>query len=497
MKDRDVKVPSNLDAGQKVEIDEQQKFELFELEAVEKQNVFDEVKLKRILRKVDVRIIPTMMVLYFLAYLDRSNIGNARLANYEADLNLNEDHFYWSLQVFYFGYSLCEIPANYMLKKLRPSRWIGLIMLLWGITSTCLAACWNFGSLFSARLLLGIFEAGLFPGIVFYLSFWYSKKEMAFRMALFYSGMSMSGLLGGLIAFGVMRIEGHLRAWQYLYIIEGVPTILVGALTFFLLPDYPETAKFLTEEERNFLVARLRHENNSDTGTEVQHDHRKMILEAFKEPRTYLFAIACIAYSLPGVALNLFLPTIVKALGHSDVKAQAMAAAPYAPAAVCSVLFAFFSDKFTQRAYFLMLVAGLAVVGFLLQLVLVSPDAQYGAMFLVAIGLWSMAPLCMAWVATNFAPAMKRGIATAFIIACGNLVSSFGSQMYRNDDKPRFVRANSINLAICAVLFISCGILRWHLAAENKKRDKMLAEGKYDPNRTADHDRDPVYRFTL
>ncbi|KAG1157825.1 hypothetical protein G6F36_014212 [Rhizopus arrhizus] len=191
---------------------------------------------RALLWKLDLRIIPLIGALYLCSFLDRVNIGNARLAGLTTDLNISPNAYNAALSIFFAGYVLFEVPSNMILKVVGPSKWIPIVMLSWGTVMACMAACKNSAGLLASRFFLGITEAGLFPGIIFYLSLWYT---------LFFSCSTLAGAFGGVLAYGIMQMDGvgGLHGWQWIFIIEAIPTLLLAFAAYALLPDFPENSK--------------------------------------------------------------------------------------------------------------------------------------------------------------------------------------------------------------------------------------------------------------
>ncbi|CAG8794587.1 29256_t:CDS:10 [Gigaspora margarita] len=211
---------------------------------------------KRLLQKIDLRIIPIVTILYIIGFLDRVNIGNAKLAHLELDLSLTGDEYNWVLGIFFLGYVLFEVPSNIALIKIKPSIWISTFMVGWGIIMTGMVK--NFSELMAARLLLGVFQSGLFPGVVFYLTKWYKKSERTYRISLFFSGATIAGAFNGLFAYAITNLNGkfNLHGWQWLFILDGVITVIIAFFSYFLISDYAETTSWLTEDERKLAVDR-------------------------------------------------------------------------------------------------------------------------------------------------------------------------------------------------------------------------------------------------
>ncbi|RJE27387.1 transporter [Aspergillus sclerotialis] len=229
---------------------------------------------KALIWKQDLRIVPLCAAVYLLCYLDRSNIelagltekGNAKIMNSDegndllTETKMTSYQYTIALMVFLIAYALFEVPSNYFLKKLKPSRWIAFLMLSWGAATMGLGGAHNYAQVTGIRFLLGVMEAGLFPGFVYYLTFWYRNSERSIRVALILASATLAGAFGGAIAYGVGHMNGvhGLSAWRWLFIIEGAPSCASAFLVWLILPDYPESANWLSHEEKELATQRLK-----------------------------------------------------------------------------------------------------------------------------------------------------------------------------------------------------------------------------------------------
>ncbi|EAU34201.1 conserved hypothetical protein [Aspergillus terreus NIH2624] len=223
---------------------------------------------KRLVRKIDIRLLPMIIIMYIMNYLDRNNIASARLAGLPEDLGLVKNQYQTCVSILFVGYLLMQIPSNLMLNKFgKPAIYLPCAMMLWGIISTCTAAAQNFAGLVVIRFFLGFVEAAYFPGCLYFLSAWYTRKELGFRTAALYSGSLLSGAFSGLIAAGITdNMEGArgLRAWRWLFIIEGAITIVIAVVSIFVLPNFPRTTSWLSEEEKQLAAWRLEEDIGED-----------------------------------------------------------------------------------------------------------------------------------------------------------------------------------------------------------------------------------------
>lgn len=217
---------------------------------------------RKLVAKIDLRVIPLLCILYLLAFLDRVNISNANIFGLSTELNLNPrtNQYNTALVIFFVPYILFEIPSNVLLKKFRPHVWLSGCMFMFGLVTLLQGFVTSYGGLLTTRFFLGVFESGMFPGSFYLIGMWYRRSEAQKRYSFFFSSTTLAGAFGGLLASAIGLMEGMrgYRGWRWIFILEGLLTCVVAIAFFFLLPDFPEDAKWLTEEERNYVQARLR-----------------------------------------------------------------------------------------------------------------------------------------------------------------------------------------------------------------------------------------------
>lgn len=220
---------------------------------------------------MDLRLIPMLAALYLLSFLDRGNIGNAKIQGLQTDLKLTGPQYNLCATVFFFTYCAFEIPSNLLLKRFRPSIWLPSIMVAWGTVMTLMGLVKSYHGLLVARIFLGVAEAGLYPGVAYYLTMWYCTEELALRQGLFFSAASVAGAFSGLLAYAIAKMHGvgGLAGWQWIFILEGLLTVVVAILAFFILHDFPDTAGFLSVEEKAWVVHRLKYQGSKKSGRNV------------------------------------------------------------------------------------------------------------------------------------------------------------------------------------------------------------------------------------
>ncbi|CAL3967753.1 unnamed protein product [Diplocarpon coronariae] len=394
----------------------------------------------KLVRKIDLHLVPVLWIMYVLNYMDRTNIGNAKSAGMDVDLKLEGGRYAWVISIFFFGYLIMEVPSNMLLSRSRPSLFLPAIMLVWGALCAAMASVRNYGSILAFRFILGCIESGFFPGVLFVMSCWYKTAEIGKRFAIFYSAAVMSGAFGGILAGA---ITGHLdgahgiAGWRWLFIVEGVATVGVATIATFILLDFPHTSTALTPEQQQLAAVRIIVDSQEASGGE-----RLSHWEAFKaaaiDPATYAFMLLLVLDSGAGT-ISYFIPTITKTLGYSTTTAQYMTVPVYMTAAVTLNVLAWNADRVGERRWHV--TASLAL-GFVCALVCArvqTPVVRYVMLCFVAAGIWSALPLVIAWASKTIAfPAEKRAIAIAMINAVGNLSSVYGSQIWPGSSGPRY-----------------------------------------------------------
>ncbi|KAH8894776.1 MFS general substrate transporter [Thozetella sp. PMI_491] len=439
----------------------------------------------KILRKMDIRLLPMLALLYLLSFLDRGNIGNAKIEGLQEDLHLLPNEYNLCLTVFFFTYAAFEVPSNLILKKWRPSRWLPTIMIAWGTVMTLMGIVQGFSGLLAARLFLGVAEAGLYPGVAYYLTMWYCRGEIQLRQALFFSAASIAGAFSGLLAFAISKMDGAggLEGWRWIFILEGIATVVVAIVAFFVLHDFPETARFLTEEERAFVVFRLKYQGQA-TGEgsrppvpQAEEFRWKYVRDAFTDVQIWVNIFVYWGIVCPLYGISLFLPTIINNLGYTSSKAQLMTVPIYITAAILAVVFAYLSDRVGKRSPFIVCFLLIMIVGFSMCISSTDPHVVYGGVFLVACAIYPAFPGVVTWLSNNLSGSYKRTAGMAIQIGVGNLGGAMASNFYRQADSPRYRLGHGLELGFISGGIIAALVLTFGYATINKKREQKLREG--------------------
>ncbi|EUC64534.1 MFS transporter, partial [Rhizoctonia solani AG-3 Rhs1AP] len=442
---------------------------------------------KRLIRKMDLHVCPWVMLIYLVSFLDRVNIGNARLFGMEADLGMKGSQYQTAVSVLFVTYLLFEVPSNLVIKKLRPSRYVAFITFAWGVVATLTGIVQSYGGLITCRLILGLFEAGLFPGMAVYLTFWYTRKELALRIGYLFVSSALAGAFGGLLATAIGQMDGvaGLRGQvpnrvefldtfhTHTHPSRGIPSVLLGLLTPFVLADSPETASWLTPAEKAYV--RARQGESADAQKFHWHDVRK----CFSDPKVYAFAVAQFGCDTMLYGFSTFLPTIISQLGRWNVTQTQLLTVPcYILGAVTYLATAYLSDRYQIRGWFCVAGGLISVLGYLILLVPVSSGGHYTGCFLVAMGLYVVVGIPLSWLPNNIPRYGKRTSATGFQLMIGNASGVMAPFLYATNEKPRYTRGHAVSLAMVALATCVYGLLAVVYARINARRDRGEEEYK-------------------
>jgi len=494
---------------------------------------------KRVLWKLDSHVLPPLALLWLANFIDRSNIGNAKIVGLVTDTHLVGNQFNTALAVFYVSYLMVEMPSNWILKRMGANRWLPIIVFLWGTVTTLTGLVHNFGGVLGIRLVLGACEGGLLPGMILYLSTLYKRNELQLRVGIFYASASLSGAFGGLLADAIIKMDGvgGLEGWRWIFILEGIVTVLFSIMAAFILPADLASARFFTSEEREFAVARFNRdlppsavptaegeknsldekqsESRREDATEdlispgdVQEEHFEWreVMRGVLDIQVWLTGFAYFGFIVSLYSYSLFLPTIVAGLGYSGGAAQLHTVPPYVPAVVLTVVVAYLSDRLQWRGILICICLPVAIAGYIVAITAKTNTGRYAAVFLMAAGVYPSGPSILSILPNNSSGHYKRATTTALQLAianCGGFVATFA---YTPDQSPRYIRGHTIALSFLILAWVLTAANVCYCAWENKAR----AEGRRQDNitkyqelwdsgktRAPIGDRHPDFRFVL
>ncbi|KAI9840715.1 MAG: hypothetical protein M1837_001338 [Sclerophora amabilis] len=439
----------------------------------------------RVVRAMDWRVPPLLAALYLLSFLDRSNVGgagensNARIAGMEEDLELEGDRYDWLLTIFYISYIMFEFWAL-MWKLVPPHLWAAIVVMAWGTIATLQGATTNWAGMMACRFFLGASEAAFAPGVPFLLSFFYLRHELGARIGIFLSAAPLANTFAGALAYGITSGHSKLANWRLLFIVEGLPTCIMSIVAFFYLPDAPETARFLNEDERRIARARVIRQvgHGERTGTVDVKD----IVATLLDVKAWIQALMYFSCNVSFSSLPVFLPTILEQMGFSSIDSQGLTAPPYFLSFVVVIVSCIVADRTRQRGlciFFLSLVGG---VGYIVLATVDGVYPRYAGVFLAAAGIFPAISNILAWVLNNQGSDTRRGTGIVILNILGQCGPLLGTRLYPKSAQPRFVKGHYVCAAFMffnALLAIS---LRSLLVYENKKRERKsaLADGHGD-----------------
>lgn len=438
--------------------------------------------------------------MYFFNSVDRSNLGNAETDGMSTDLHFKGQEYSLLILLFYVPFGLCDLPLNLLTKKFSGRYMLSGLMFGWGALSMIQVACKGFGSLLAVRLLIAALEAGFFAGTVFYMTLFYTRGELGFRIAIYFGSALLAAAFSGLISFGVFHIEGtSLKGWQYLFIIEGAMTVIFAVMAFWWLPESPHTAWFLKEEEREAARTRLLRDGSQSVGSEFS------FKECFSTWHNWKFIIWCIiAFTYP-VAFSTssnFLPLILKRLGYSTVVTNLLTVPPNFFGFLVLLAVTYHSDRVRERTFHIIGALTLSMIGLII-LAAVNTESSRGvayfATFLVAAGAYIPSCLVHSWHNNNNVNENSRAATTGLLVGISNLGGILSSATFRTNYAPRYAPtliATACCNATCIIFTFGLGI--W-MRQENKRRNEAqgvtLNAEDVDTNQIEGGEKDPRWRY--
>ncbi|EMC93083.1 hypothetical protein BAUCODRAFT_77488 [Baudoinia panamericana UAMH 10762] len=425
---------------------------------------------RRVIRKLDSRLLPLVFFLYMLAVLDRSNLGNAKLAGLTKDINLAGLRYNWLGTVFYIAYILSQWLCMGW-KQFKPHYWCAGVVFFWGLIATVQAGVTSWPGLMVCRVFLGIAEACYGPGVPLYLTFFYPREKVGFRHGIFISGAAMANAYGGALAYGITQIKGHLAPWRILFLIEGLPTCFFAILVFFLLPDGVIQAKFLTDREKEVALHFVARNQRLDVG-KPQGLRFSEVLEGLRDPKSFIPAFCYFGCNVSYASLPLFVPTIISEMGKfSPATSNGLSAPPYLACFFVIIILCFFSDYFKMRGPFCALAASLGAIGFIIQATCTTTGVRYFGIFL-SVQIFASVALLLAWVANIHATESKRAGGYTVLATIGQCGPLLGTNVFPASEKPYYRKGMWISAAFCLLVAVLSGILSCWLIYENRKMEK-------------------------
>ncbi|KAL2820581.1 major facilitator superfamily domain-containing protein [Aspergillus cavernicola] len=438
------------------------------------------VEEQQIVKKLDRRLVPFLALLYLLSFLDRSNIGNAKIAGLTEDLNLSSSQYEWLLTAFYITYILFEW-MTLLYRVFPPHIYISICVCGWGLVASFQSLATTFGMMVFLRAVLGITEAAFGPGVPFYLSLFYKREELAFRTGLFVSAAPLASSFASSLAWLIVKSssDGPIAPWRTLFLVEGFPSIIVAVFAWFMIPDSPGTAAFL--EPRQRMVAQLRMGDGSKP--EYPGNRRRFnwseVGKTLADPKSYITAFMFFSCNVAFSSMPVFLPTILQDMGYTPTNSQALSAPPYLLAFISVLLTSYLSDRSRSRSPYLIFHALLSSTAYTTialaghyhaSLPTLHTLIRYICIYPATAGFFSTITLIITWSMDNRVAKEGKGASVAILNIIGQCGPLLGTRLYPEDDGPWYVSGMAVCAGFMALVAVLAAVLRGILQRANARR---------------------------
>ncbi|KAI1076807.1 MFS general substrate transporter [Whalleya microplaca] len=425
----------------------------------------------RVVRKLDWNLMTLFFVLYMLAFLDRGNIGNAKIAGMDKELQLTGNRYQWLLNIFYITYVVFEFGV--LLWKIFPPHIVGAVVVFgWGLIATVQAGTHSWGGMMALRFLLGAFEACYGPGIIYLLSFFYLRHEIGFRCGIFASAAPLASTFAGALAYGITSGHSHLTNWRLLFLVEGLPTVLMTIIAFYFIPDSAEKARFLTAEEKDIVRSRAMRQVGTDGNARIGGFKIKDIGLVLIDLKAWMCGLMYFCGNVTYSSLPVFLPTILEDMGYTAINAQGLSAPPSFAAFLFALITTWIADKTQQRCLVLFATSAVGGAGYIILATVETVGVRYFATFLASAGVFSTIPNILGLTLNNQGSDTRRGMSIVLINLIGQCGPFLGTNVFPAKQGPRYVEG----MSICAAFMFFSALLalaqRLLLSWENSKLDR-------------------------
>ncbi|EOD45386.1 putative mfs transporter protein [Neofusicoccum parvum UCRNP2] len=423
-----------------------------------------------LVKKLDWYMLPILWLMYFMNFLDRNAMINGKLNGLSKDLGLHGTQYNTCVSILFVGYLAGQIPSNMILNRVRPSLFMAGFSMAWSIISLLTYLTHDYKTMLVCRFFLGITEAPFYPGALYMLSMFYTRKEMATRMSIFYTGNMLASAFSGLIAAGIfagMDGKNGLAGWQWLFIIQGAISIGVSILAFFFLPDSPLKTRWLDPTERQLAHNRIAIDttDRQESGTSVW----KGLREAATDWRTWVFCLMDNLH-LSANGFKNFLPTVVKTLGFDTTITLVLTCPPYIVAGIISIMVSYSSGRFNERTWHTTVSKTVAIAGFAMSVASLNIAVRYVGIMLFVGATYGVNNIILSWTASVLGQTdEKKAVAIAMCNTFGNLASVYTPYLWPDSDAPRFLAAMLASIGFSLGVIVCAWVMRITLQRQNKK----------------------------
>lgn len=441
------------------------------------------VDVKRLRRMIDWYIVPIMFLCYTMQFCDKVSLNYAAVMGLNKDLKLTGDQFSNAASAFFYAYLAAELPTGYILNKVPAGKWLGLNVILWGMTTACTAAAHSYQSLLAARIFLGLFEAAIAPCLILISSQYYTKSEQAPRFSFWYCGLGIGQIIGGAVSYGFQHVQNpSLQGWRTMFVTLGAVTTVIGFATLLLIPDSPVKAKFMNDVEK---AALLRHVAENRTGVDNKQFKPRHILEVVKDAQLYLLCLITICISIPSGVVSSFSATLIRNIGYTPAQATLLNMPSGIVSIFATLLVGFGVRHSSNRWAWIVACCIPALLGGALMSFLPSarPHANKAGLlagiYLINFVVPTLSILYQ-WTASNIAGSTKRAVSTALISAAFGAGNIIGPQTFRAHDAPQYIPAKVAVLVSQAVGATLAVVLFVYYRLANARKEKQQAASQED-----------------
>ncbi|KAJ9142830.1 MFS general substrate transporter [Coniochaeta hoffmannii] len=441
-------------------------------------NAFTLKEQRKIYRRIDLRLVLTLGCMYMISLLDRTNLGAASVAGMQTDLNMNAHNNAYTIVslVFFFTYAIGQPPATVLIRKIGPRIFLSFIVFAWGVVMIGFGFVHSWQVMAVLRVILGVFEAGFYPGCVYLLSTWYPRYELQKRNAGFYLIGSMASGFGGILAYGIQQMDGlsGLDGWRWIFILEGALTCVLAFVAYLLIVDFPENSpkswSFLSQKEADLVVARIDHDRND---VETVPFHLGSYLRHGLDSKVWGFAWLYMLTTTNTYAIAYFLPIILQGgLGFDVARAQCLVAPPYVAAAVVMVIQGYYGDKWHIRGPIIVFNCCIGMIGLGLLGYVKPSGVRYFGVFLATIACNANCPVLLTYQSNNIRGQWKRAFTSATLIGGGAIGGIIGTTVFRPADKPGYKPGILACMIANALMIVIVGMLSFKFYRANKRVDR-------------------------
>ncbi|KAI9878358.1 MAG: hypothetical protein M1830_001139 [Pleopsidium flavum] len=441
----------------------------------------DEATNKRLLRRIDMNLMPLLCVIYGLNYLDKTTLSYASVMGIKKDIKLVGDDYQWLGSMFYFGYLAWEYPTNRLLQRLPLAKYSSFCIIMWGLVLCCLAAVENYAGAIAVRFFLGVFEAAVTPGFALFTSQWYTKKEQGTRMGIWFSFNGWAQIFGGLVAYGIARgtrLHGSsIAPWKIVFLVTGLLTSTIGCIFLFVMPDNQLNARWLSKGDRLLAVERVR---INQQGIGNKHFKMYQLKEALLDPLTWAFAFYACAADIPNGGISNFFSQLIVSFGYTPEQSLLYGTPGGAVEVVALIACGYLGDRYGHRILISCSGLVISIIGMLLivALPLSNNGGRLAGYYMTQASPTPFVAL-LSLIATNVAGYTKKTtVAAIYLIAycTGNII---GPQTFRPKDAPRYKPAEITIICCWAACLVDLVFIWWYCQSQNKKKAALRAQPHY------------------